>query len=198
MGSKSDTTEAVRHFAAANGTLSKKEARESLGLSVDQVARAVDNLVKTGHLRRLRHGIYQFIDAVERPPVERLDKIWRAMKISGSFSAAEIARLADSSTAYVYKRFRQYTADGYIRRAGARPTHGSGMENLWRLTNKGKAKAQQPRVEAWKPDPVVMATVSLNRLMCSGAAMRDKETARMAMEQITFIQAALEAVIEEK
>jgi len=195
---RSPSTEMVRNFAAVNGTISMKETRKNLNLTNEQVTYAFDNLKKQGHLRRIRHGLYQFIDTVEKPSGEIVDKIWRAMKISGSFSASEIAKLAESTTAYVYKRFRQYKADGYIRKAGVRPTHGSGQEKLWRLTQRGKEKAQNPNIETWRPNPINRATVNLNRLVCSGAAVRDKDVALEALKQMAIIKNGLKAVIDEK
>ena len=83
------------------------------------------------------------------------DKIWRAMKFSGPFSASDIAMIAGATRSYVYKRFRMYRADGYIKEAGVRSTHGMGQEKLWRLTREGKKTAQNPRVKRWQPDPVI-------------------------------------------
>lgn len=194
---KSASTEMVKNFAAANGIVKKKEARESLGLSSDQTKYAFDNLVKGGYLRRIDHGLYQFCELVQKPGIEGVDKIWRAMQISTTFSAAEIARLASSSTAYVYKRFRQYRADGYLKEAGVKRTYGSGQEKLWRLTLKGKNKAQAPNVEAFEPDPLVMATVNLNRLICSGFAFRSKDTATQALEHLDIIKKGLSYILEE-
>lgn len=194
---KSESTDMVRNFAAVKGTLSRQEARESLDLTSDQVVYAFDNLVKQGHLRRIGHGLYQFIDAVEKPPVEKLDKVWKAMRISPTFSAAEIAKLADTTSSYVYKRFRMYRADGLMKPAGQRRTHGSGHEKLWRLTRTGKEKAMNPRVATFEPNPVVMASLSLNRLVCSEVALRYAEMAKEAIKQLEIVREGLNAVLDE-
>lgn len=189
----STTTEMVRNFAAANTTIRKKQVRESLGLSVEQVSYAIDTLVHQGYLKRIGHGSYLFNDYVQKIGADINDKIWKAMKVSsGSFSSAEIARLAESSTAYVYKRFRMYRADGFLKDAGTRKTHGSGWEKLWRLTSKGKGKSMNPNLEAFTPDPLIMAAVNLNRLICSGLAVRDAEAATQAMAFIEQIKNGLE------
>jgi len=116
------------------------------------------------------------------------------MKISSSFSASEIAKLAGSTRAYVYKRFRIYSADGYIKQAGRRSTHGSGSEKLYRLTVKGKKKALNPNIKTFEPDPLVMAAVNLNRLVCSGLAIRSRESADQALKFVKQIRDGLEDV----
>jgi len=198
MAKKESTVQAVRNYAAVNFTVTKKQVRECLNLTVDQAACSFDTLLRQGYLRRTGHGVYQFVDQVEKPAVEISDKIWRAMKVSNAFTAPEVAKLAESSAAYVYKRFRKYAAEGYIKRSGIKKNAQGTHERLWRLTPAGKKKAQNPKVEAWSPDPMVRAAVNLNRLVCSGVAVRDKESATEAMAQLTVIQARLEEVMEEK
>jgi DNA modification methylase len=191
----SNKTEMVRQFAAANTTVRKKQVRESLGISNNETDYAFDTLVGQGYLKRIGHGAYLFNDYVQKIGPDINDKIWRAMKVSsGAFSAAEIARLAESSTAYVYKRFRVYKADEYIKEAGMRNTHGSGWEKLWRLTSKGKEKSMNPNLEQFTPDPLVMAAVNLNRLICSGLAMREEEAAKQALSFCKQIKNGLEDV----
>jgi hypothetical protein len=189
----SNATEMVRQFAAANTTVRKKQVRESLDISYNETDYAFDCLVAQGYLKRIGHGAYLFNDYVQKSGPDINDKIWRAMKVSnGAFSAAEIARLAESSTAYVYKRFRMYKADEYIKDAGQRKTHGSGWEKLYRLTAKGKERALNPNLEQFTPDPLVMAAVNLNRLICSGLAVRDPEAAKQALGFIEEIKNGLE------
>jgi DNA-binding MarR family transcriptional regulator len=192
------TTGMVREYAAAVGMLRKKDVQQALGLTVDQVKGAVESLLEQGYLIRVRHGLYQAAGTVEKPLGETVDKIWRAMKVSATFSASDIAKLAASTTSYVYKRLREYRADGLIRPAGMRNTYGSGAEKLWRLTPKGKEKAQAPAAEVFEPDPLVMAAVNLNRLICSGLAVRNESAARSAMDSVTVIAQALNEVLEMK
>ena len=127
-------TQMVRSFAAANGTVRKKEVMASLNLTSDQVVYAFDTLKRQGYLRRIGHGLYQFADKVEKPAMEVSDKIWRAMKISPRFTVDDIAKLACSTTSYVYKRFRQYRADGYIKQQGTKRQVGTSPKKVWRLT----------------------------------------------------------------
>ncbi|MCK5100796.1 MAG: hypothetical protein KAR45_21990, partial [Desulfobacteraceae bacterium] len=192
MSQVENITEMIRCFAVVKGIISKKDARQSLGLTVEQVSSAFATLIKQGYLRRIKRGLYQFTEFVEKPGLKINDKIWKAMKISSSFSISDIIKLTDSTSGYVYNRFREYRADGYIKEAGVRRTIGSKQEKIWRLTLKGKEKAQKPNISAYKPDPLVMAVVNLNRLVCSGLAIRSKESADQAMVFMEEIKKGLE------
>ena len=192
------TTNMVREYAAAAGTFKKIEAQSALGLTVDQVKRAVDTLYRQGYLYRIRHGLYQANSVVASPVADLDDKIWRAMKVSGSFSAADVVKLSGATKSYVYKRFRRYRADGLMKQAGMQWSGNNAKEKLWRLTLKGKEKAQAPALEAYTPDPVVMAAVNLNRLICSGLAVRSAESAEEALVHVAAIRTAMEEVLNEE
>lgn len=195
---KKSTTHMVREYAAAAGTFKKIDAQTALGLTVDQVKNAVETLYRQGYLRRIRHGLYQANSVVEAPVADLDDKIWRAMKVSATFSAADIAKLAGSTRSYVYKRFRRYRADGLMKAAGMRPSGlPNAREKLWRLTLKGKEKALCPALEEYTPDPLVMAAVNLNRLICSGLAARSAVSAREALLHVAAIQESLKDVLDE-
>ncbi len=184
-------TEMVRNFAAVNGTVQKKQIKKSLDLSQDQVVYAVNTLVDQGYLIRIGHGLYQFSDIVEKPLADITDKVWRAMGIRPSFSASDIAKLSGSTVNYIYKLFRAFKADGFIKNAGVRPVPGS-REKLYRLTIKGEKQALNPKLETFKPDPLVMAVVNLNRLICSGVAIRDQEAGEIALKLVEQIKNGLE------
>lgn len=188
---KENITEMVRSFAAAKGMVRQKEARLSLNLTTSQISNAFDTLKRQGYLHRVRHGLYQFNEFVEKPGSDIRDKIWRAMKIKPVFTASDIAKLAGSTTSYVYKKFRTYRADGYIRQHGLKP-HSS--EKVWRLTVKGKNKAMAPNMEEYKPDPLIMAAVNLNRLICSGIAVRDHDAGQQALKFCNEIRKGLKAM----
>lgn len=187
-----NSTEMVRNYAAANGIIRKKDARMALKLTVDQIVYAFDTLKSQGYLIQIKHGLYQFKEYVEKPGSDVNDKIWRAMKVSGTFTSSEIAKLAESTTSYVYKRFRVYRADGYIKQHGRKKTGPRSSKKLWRLTQSGKKKAIAPNVEAFKPNPLVMAAVNLNRLICSGVAIRDHDAGEQALKFVEEIKKGLE------
>jgi hypothetical protein len=188
----SNPTEMLRNYAAVNSIVKKGEVKAALNFTPDQVKHTFDSLIKEGHLIRIGHGIYKFVPTVEKPACEVTEKIWRAMKVKRVFSYSDLALLAETSKDYVYKLFRKYRAENYIKPAGVRKTYGSGTEKLFRLTLKGQNKARQPNVEEFKPDPLVMDAVNLNRLVCSGLVIREESSAVDAIEICKRIIAVLE------
>lgn len=187
----------VKNLAAVKGFIRQKEARLALDLSVDQVKSAFQWLMEQGHLERVDHGLYRFVEHVEKPITDMREKIWKAMRMSGAFSAADIAASVDTTVAYVYKLFRQFRADGYLKPAGIRPTYGTGQEKLWRLTMKGKTKARMPKVETFQPSPLVVNTLQLDRLIYSELVVRDKDSADQALALLDEIGKQIREINEE-
>lgn len=173
-------TQMIRNYAAVNGLVRKKEVRDALGMEEDMVTRGFQTLMRQECLEVVERGLYRFVENINKPIPEATDKVWRAMRMSQAFSASEIAMLAGTSVDYVYKRFRIYRAEGYIKPAGVRPAGASGRTKLWRLTATGKKRAQNPSAETFTPDALTMAAVNLNRLICSGLVARDKGAADQA------------------
>ncbi|MCE5242897.1 MAG: hypothetical protein LLF99_06835 [Desulfobacteraceae bacterium] len=182
---KDSICERVRQCAAACGVVTRARLRESLGLTAAQVQHAVETLVKRGRLNRIGRGAYEFLPEAGRPreaPPE--DRIWHAMRISPKFSSSEIARLAGSTTSCIYKRLRVYRAEGLVAQLGRRQVPG-GAEKLWRLTAKGREHIERPAVDDFKPDPLTVAVVRLNRFICTGQVRfvdELKESIRLAAE----------------
>ena len=190
----SNPTEMLRNYAAVNSIIKKSEVKTALNFTPNQVKHSFDTLVRDGYLTRIGHGIYKFVPTVEKPACEVTEKIWRAMKVKRVFSYSDLAMLAETSKDYVYKLFRKYRAEKYIKPAGVRPTYGSGTEKLFRLTLKGQKKARNPNVEQFKPDPLVMDAVNLNRLVCSGLVIREESA---AIESIAICKRIIHSLEEE-
>jgi|GEM_PF-1446112 hypothetical protein len=195
------TTDMVRQFAAAQGTIRKKQVREALGLTVDQAKRAVETLCRQGFLRKLSHGVYAFASdrsggpeagGPDAPrPAEMEDRIRRAMQINEKWSVQDIAQQAGTSDSYIYKRMRTYKEKGWVRQAGIRRKPNGCVEKLWRLTLAGRDAIFEPASkEEFQPDPLVMKVVELNRLVCSGLAQHVEEHGRRAAELCREIGAA--------
>lgn len=164
-------TDMVRRYASANSLIRKKQAAEALGFTKDQVVAAVGTLTDQGFLKRVAHGTYEYIDrpmAGKDSPIN--DRVWRGMRMHPIFSCSELARLGGTTTNYVYKLMRRYRAEGLVAPAGRGTTLGGHHEKKWRLTPKGKQHRERPLVKAFEPDPLVMKTVMLNKLVCSGLA----------------------------
>ncbi|MCP3941428.1 MAG: hypothetical protein GY710_08100 [Desulfobacteraceae bacterium] len=187
-------TQLIKNFAAVNGAFKNADIRAAFNLTSSQVSDVITKLLKENYIRRISYGLYRFCDVVKTPNFEINDKLWKAMKINNSFTAAQISRLAGSSLSHTYRQFSFYSAEGYIRQHGCKPTTNKRTEKVWRLTSKGKEKAQNPNIETFQPDPLVMAAVNLNRLVCSGVAVRDPEAAKQALNFVEQIKNGLEDV----
>jgi hypothetical protein len=161
------STEKIRQVAAGLGTYSLRQLRE-VGFTENQVKIGNETLLRQGRAQRIGHGVYQFIPERKSPretPTE--DRIWHAMRINPTWSCSDIAVQAGSTTSYIYKRLREYRAEGYVRRAGQRSTP-TGHERLWRLTGKAQELLIRPNVELFESDPLVAAVTNLNKLVCTG------------------------------
>lgn len=162
------STETVRAYAATTGTFTRRAAREALGLSAQIIDTAIDTLIRGKRLRRTGRAVFEWIPekAAKTAPVEQ--RIWHAMRINPSWSAAEIAMQAGSTVSYIYKRLRAYRADGLIKRSGVRPAPNGGSIRIWRLTAEAGRNIDYPGIEEYSPDPLVVAAVRLNKLICQG------------------------------
>nr|WP_319491833.1 hypothetical protein [uncultured Desulfobacter sp.] len=191
------TTEALRNFAAAKGCFKRKEAVTALGITPKQADSAISNLLGIGHLTRLSMGQYQFCTVHEDNRMVTLEeKLWRAMRAKRTFTAADLAKLVESSTAHVYKFVRRYVADGYVRQQGRKRTMDGGTAKLYRLTVKGRSKARAPKQKEFKPAPVIMDVVELNRLVCSGVTQVDEKAANQGIVLCKNIMKHLEESLD--
>ncbi len=186
---RSGTTEQVRQFAAGTGTFTRAACREGLGLSAQQVDTAIDTLLRGKWLRKVGKATFEWMrekKAAREAPIE--ERIWHAMRINPSWSAADIAIQAGTTVNYVYKRLRAYRAEGYVARNGSRSVPG-GTVRFWRITAKGRDHLVAPRVEEFVPDPVVMLAIKINRLVSSGMTRfpDEKEAARAACKELLAI-----------
>ena len=187
-------TAMVREFAAAHTHVRKKQIRDALDLSAYKVGKAVDTLSRQGWLHRTGPGVYQFRDQAlnERPRPIR-DRIWRAMRINPIFSASELARQAGTTRNYANKMLRRFRLAGLVEPYGARETPGGAWEKRWMLSAKGKEHRERPEVKPWRPDPLVVMAVELNRLVCTGVARNDAAAGTRARELCAKIAEALKA-----
>jgi hypothetical protein len=163
------STETVRAYAATTGTFTRRAVREALGLSAQTVDKAIDTLVRGKRLRRVAKATFEWIPEKRKgkeAPLE--ERIWHAMRINPTWSAADIAQQAGTTINYVYNRLRLYRAEGLIKRHGVKPAPLGGSIRIWRLTAEAARKIELPRIEEYSPDPVVVAAVRLNKLVCQG------------------------------
>ncbi len=187
-------TDMVRQYSAAEGTIRKLQVCQALGLSVSQVKRAVETLLRQGFLRKVAHGVYAFSSdrSTDVRPADMENRIRRAMRINDKWSVQDIAQQAGTSDSYIYKRLRTYRDNGWVRQAGVRKKLNGCVEKLWRLTLAGRDALYEPAgKDNFQPDPLVMAVVDLNRLVCSGLAQRIDEHRQQAVEYARQIEREL-------
>lgn len=199
IGDGQSITERVRNLAAAHNFIRKQQVIETLCLTKKQADAAFNTLRDQGFLKRVGHGTYEYMQKPmegANSPIE--DKVWRAMRISPTFSASELARVAGTTANYVYKLFRMYRPEGFIEPAGRQTGLSGFSEKKWRLTPKGRHRRQRPRLKVFKPDPLVMAVVALNKLVCTGIAIRSEEDNRKALKFCREIEDGLRDLSEEK
>ena len=162
------STETLRAYASTAGTFTRLAAREAMGLSVRELDTAIDTLLRGNRLRRVAQATYEWI-AAQRPsreaPLE--ERIWHAMRINPSWSAGDIAQQAGTTISYVYNRLRVYRAQGFIKRYGVETISGARVR-IWRLTAEASKQIDLPKAQEYSPDPLVVAAVRLNKLVCQG------------------------------
>ncbi len=178
---KGETVQLVMVFAAVAGTFTRAEARKALGLSASQIDTAVISLTRRGYITKTGAGKYQAETKVMHPGHERGDKIWKAMRFNFSFTPSELALICRTDNGYVNRHLRKHYLAGYIKKNGQRKNFKGHLEQVWRLSKKGKEKAMNPNLEVVKPDPLVVESVKLNRELCTGkykttVQSRDKVT----------------------
>lgn len=192
-----NTTDLIRQYASVQNIVRVKQVSIDLGIHRDKVQYAIHNLVDQEYLSRIGHGMYQYQDSRENPAkCEVEDRIWRAMRINPTFSASEVARQSGSTRDYVYKRFREFRAEGIIKPAGRKSNLGGGFEKIWRLTPKGTMEAKKPNEVKFTPDPLIEDTVSLNRLICTGMVKAKEESRTAALELLEKINDGLKKLEE--
>lgn len=192
-------TESVRNLAAASGFVRKHQVMETLDISKRQADVAFNTLRLQGFLKRVGHGTYEYMHKpMDGPDAPIEDKVWRAILICPTFSASELARVAGTTTNYIYKCFRKYQPEGLIEEYGRQKALTGFFEKRWRLTPKGKKHRERPRLVAFKPDPLVMAVVALNKLVCTGVATRFENENRNALKLCREIEDGLRGLSEEK
>lgn len=189
---RNKATDVLRAYAEQAGRFTRKSARESLGITERSLDTAISTLLLAGRIERKAKATYEWVTGDRRPkreaPVE--ERIWHAMRINPTWSVADIAQQAGSSVGYVLKRLRHYRAEGYVKRCGARQVWPAGRIRLFRLTVQAARMVEAPRIEEHKTDPLVLAAVSLNKLVCTGL-VRFPDERRRAVELCSRILSGL-------
>jgi len=130
---QSTTAQVREHFRAMKESTAPQAAR-ALGIDQTLVRRAIATLKKQGWLTCTRIvGIYRFreVPEHERGQTHRLqEKMWRAMRMSRTWTTWDVAQLAGATLDYVKKYAAQLAAEGLIVQAGT-----TGHRKIWRVAD---------------------------------------------------------------
>jgi len=175
--------DAIRSYLAGRGGVGTLvEIRRDLELTEKQLETSLGTLMKQGHVRRVGRGAYELVPGGAPREAVLEQRIWTAMSINPTWSVKDIALQSGTTASYIYKRMRFYREEGYVKPAGERPLPQGSREKLWRMTMKGRQLLERPVPEQFQPDPLIVKTVALNRLICTGLAQRFEEQAREAVQ----------------
>ncbi|MFH2064957.1 MAG: hypothetical protein ABIK15_07155 [Pseudomonadota bacterium] len=174
MDNRELIVEALRKYAEARMMVFRKQAKQEMGLTDPQIDNAMNSLLRQGFLRRVSTGVYEFVDLIpEKADMD--EKMWRAMRVSTTFTSEDIARLTEARPDLVQRFFRRMLRDEYIKPSGKIYEQGDRRRgrNQYRLTLKGQDMAYRPEQKAYRPDKLIADTAALNRLVCTGLAQND-------------------------
>jgi len=175
--------DAIRSYLSGKGgAATRVEMRRDLDLNEDQFDGAACTLIKQGHVRRVGRGAYELVPGGAPREAVIEQRIWKAMSINPTWSVNDIAFQSGTTASYIYKRMRFYREEGYVKPAGERPLPQGSREKLWRMSFKGRQLQERPAPEVFQPDPLIVKTVALNRLICTGLAQRFEEQEKEALQ----------------
>lgn len=116
----------------------------------DRIRKRCTQLIRTGELKRVGRGEYQYIKEAEpRRDTPFLHRAWRALKAARpGFSAFDISRRAGVSYNYICIWFRHLESEGFIKQ------HGREQNTiLYRATSKTQQTRETPVPEKESRDP---------------------------------------------
>ena len=175
-------TDTLKKYAAARSLICRSHVAQDLGLTAQQTDNAINRLYRRGLLRRVDAGVYEFVkNDTDGDDVD--EKMWRAMRVSTTFTTADIERLAGARPAVVHRFVRQMLQDGYIKPSGMAYTAGDRRHGRkqYRLTLAGQDASYRPGTKPYTPDKLVADTAALNRLVCTGLAQHDEQALKEAI-----------------
>ena len=167
-------TDTLKQYAAARSLICRSHVSQDLNLTARQTDNAINRLYRRGLLRRVDAGVYEFVrDSMDNDDVD--EKMWRAMRVSTTFTTADIERLAGAKPAAVHRFVRRMLQDGYIKPSGMAYEAGDRRHGRkqYRLTLAGQDASYRPGTKTYIPDKLVADTAALNRLVCTGLAQHD-------------------------
>lgn len=182
-------TNAVRNYARNMHIVTSKKVAEDLGFTQNQVSHALGLLKGQGFIKNIKFGVYEWVnnEAHIAAPSTVQDKVWRVLKINPVFTSQDIASQAGVGLTYAARKVREYRNAGLVEQQGWKRSFSNAPIRIWRLTTKGKKNIDRPALAVFEADPLVEKMVNLNKLVCTGMALRrdvDRKTAVSLCDEI--------------
>lgn len=186
-------THAVRNYARNMHIVTAKKVSEDIGFTLNQVRHAIGLLKAQGFIKQIKYGVYEWVnnDAHIAAPSTVQDKVWRAIKINPTFTSQDVARQAGVGLTYAARKVREYRNHGLVEQQGWKRSESDAPIRIWRLTAKGKKFIDRPAMMVFEPDPLIETMVNLNKLVCTGVAIRRDVDRKKAISLCDEIRAKL-------
>jgi len=132
----------IRRAASEFGDFTVNDLATSLNMRSEKEMRrirtAIKDLKSNKEIIALRRGLYRYTE--KEKPLNKITKMWRAMRIKEYFTRRDIKLLSGASEAFVIKYFKYLVNKGFI-------SHVSGFgfkDRLYCLNNPDKAPLNHP------------------------------------------------------
>lgn len=150
-------TQQVREAARSLGTFTAADISEALKIQtykgMKKLRSVIHDLRKTGEIVSLSRGCYWYIEGISGGRTNRVaGRVYRAMHIKGTFTAAEISFLSDAEGSYVRSLIRRLVKDSEIERMGTRRAEGRAVA-VFRVKDKDrfyKERVYQEKTGQWQ------------------------------------------------
>lgn len=117
-------------FFNAPDLLDALDIREYAGLK--RIRSVIRELRKTGEIKSVKRGVYVYAGAgTEGRKAKALDRIYRAIDVSGHFSAQDVARISRAEISYVRSVIRRLVASEDIREGGRKRNQWGKMRTVF-------------------------------------------------------------------
>ncbi|MCF8112789.1 MAG: hypothetical protein K9K21_02930 [Desulfotignum sp.] len=198
--------------AVTNGRpvpVSASDLVDHLGLTKPAEKKRLHNILSElqirGEIERKSPGLYQVV-FLKKPPLKTI--MWRLLKMRRTVTAEDLVGMSGATRSYVDEWMRLLHKREIVKRTGpgryklinddVEEPEATIAAARMRKLRAVRRKAQAPAEAVFEPDSVVMAAANLNRLICSGLAVRNADSAREAMSHVQVITEAVKGVIDEE
>lgn len=143
-------TKAQRRFTIGQicDALNIKEGKDHQAVSVALLDFVRRKELETYFNKKHKRRHYLYVHDWRKELKGKLNrKIFKAMYVSGDFSATDIKRLTGlDDTSWIHKSIRKLKAEGYIQQISRRLcAHGAGAEIIWHVVNRDKFNLEKLR-----------------------------------------------------